>query len=63
MKNSVPKKYHDYLDVFSPTKVKYLPDHQLYDINIDSEEEKTPPFHLIYLLSQDKCKAIQIYQN
>ena len=22
MKNSVPKKYHNYLDVFSPTKVK-----------------------------------------
>ena len=54
MKNSIPKKYYDYLDVFSPIKVKQLPDHQLYNINIKLEEEKTPPFGPIYLLSQDE---------
>ena len=27
MKNTVPKKYHNYLDMFSPTEVMQLPDH------------------------------------
>ena len=61
VKNSVPKKYHNYMDVFSPTKVKHLPDHQLHDININLEEEKTPPFGAICSLSQDKCKALFKY--
>ena len=61
VKNSVPHKYHNYLDVFSPTKVMWLPDHQLYDIDIDLEEGKTPPFGPIYSLSQDEWKALFEY--
>lgn len=51
MKNSVPEKYHDYLDVFSPTEVMWLPDHWPYNINIKLEDRKTPPFGPIYSLS------------
>ena len=53
VKNSVPQKYQKYFDVFSPTEVMQLPDHRLYNINIDLEEGKTPPFSPIYSLSQE----------
>ena len=39
----------------------WLPDHWLYDININLEEGKTPPFGLIYSLSQDEQKALFEY--
>lgn len=61
MKKMVPKKYHNYLDMFSPTEVMQLPDHQPYNINIELEEGKTPPFSPIYSLSQDECKALFDY--
>ena len=61
VKEAVPTKYHDYLDVFSPDEVKRLPDHRPYDINIELEEGKTPPFGPIYSLSQDERKALFEY--
>ena len=61
VKKLVPEKYHDYLDIFSPDKVKRLPDHRPYDINIDLEDGKTPPFGPIYSLSQDERKALFEY--
>ena len=57
----VPTKYHAYLDVFSPTEVKKLPQHRSYDVNIDLEEGKTPPFGPIYSLSIDERKAVFDY--
>ena len=35
VKEAVPEKYHDFLDVFSPVKVKKLLEHWPYDINIE----------------------------
>ena len=61
VKKLVPEKYHDYLDVFSPTEVMRLPDHRPYDINIKLEDGKTPPFGPIYSLSQDEQKALFEY--
>ena len=61
VKEAVPEKYHNYLDVFSPSEVKKLPEHCSYDINIELEDGKTPPFGLIYSLSQDECKALFKY--
>ena len=43
------------------SQILWLPDHWLYDINIDLEEGKTPPFSPIYSLSQDKQKALFEY--
>lgn len=57
----VPEKYHEFLDIFSPDEVKWLPDHRPYDINIELEDGKTPPFGPIYSLSQDKQKALFEY--
>ena len=61
IKKLVPEKYHDYLDVFSPTEVKWLPDHCSYNVEIKLEEGKTPPFGPIYSLSTDECKALFDY--
>lgn len=61
VKKLVPSKYHKFIDVFSPTKVMQLPDHQLHDTNIDLEEGKTPPFGPIYSLSEDEQKALFEY--
>lgn len=50
----VPNKYHNYFDVFSPTEVDTLPPHRPYDIAIDLEEGKSPPFGPTYSLSQEE---------
>ena len=47
--------------MFSPDEVKRLPDHQPYNINIELEDGKTPPFGPIYSLSQDERKALFEY--
>lgn len=57
----VPPKYHSFLDVFSSVEVNRLPDHRPYDINIDIEEGKTPPFGPIYSLTMDKRTALSKY--
>ena len=61
VREAVPEKYHDFLDVFSPSEVKKLPEHRPYDINIKLEDGKTPPFGPIYSLSQDERKALFEY--
>jgi hypothetical protein len=49
----VPECYHNYLDVFSPIEVTKLPPHRPgFDIEIEIEEGKSPPFGPIYSLSE-----------
>ncbi|KAG5723598.1 hypothetical protein E4T56_gene18148 [Termitomyces sp. T112] len=55
------KEFHAYLDIFDLVKVKKLPDHWPYDIAIDIEDGKTPPFGPIYSLSQDEHTALFNY--
>ncbi|GLB42514.1 hypothetical protein LshimejAT787_1105290 [Lyophyllum shimeji] len=57
----VPEKYHSFLDVFDPVEVLKLPEHRPYDIAIDLEEGKTPPFGPIYSLAQDERQILFEY--
>lgn len=60
IKKIVPQAYHDLLAAFSKQKADSLPPHRPYDLSIDLEEGKTPPFGPIYSLSELELKA---YRN
>lgn len=48
----VLEKYHSYASVFSPVKVERLPPHRAdFDMSIELEDDKTPPFGPLYHLS------------
>ncbi|KAF5372651.1 hypothetical protein D9615_009824 [Tricholomella constricta] len=58
----VPSKYMSWADtVFSPTEVNHLPPHRPYDISIELDEGKTPPFGSIYRLNQEEQKYLSEY--
>ena len=56
----VPKEYHDFMDVFSKSRVQVLSEHRPYDLKIDLEEGTVPPSpgHL-YSLSALEQEALQ----
>ena len=58
LKEKVPSKYHDYLDVYSKTSADVLPPSREYDHAIDLEEGKNPPFGPIYPLSEKELKVL-----
>ena len=53
--------YHDFLDIFSQTDSHILPLHRPYDHKILLIEEKTPPWGLLYGISQDELKVLKKY--
>ena len=53
--------YHNLLDVFPQSDSDILPPHRLYDHKIPLIEEKTPPWGLLYSMSQDKLKILKKY--
>ena len=55
----VPSDYHDFTNVFSKTHACMLAPHQPYDLKIELEEGTSPPFGLIYSLSQSELKSLQ----
>jgi hypothetical protein len=55
----VPKKYHDFADVFSKQKANKLAPHRLYDLKIDIEEGAHLPLGPIYPLSQSELTVIR----
>ncbi|KAJ3500263.1 hypothetical protein NMY22_g19316 [Coprinellus aureogranulatus] len=58
----IPDKYMPWADsVFSTTAVDALPPHRPYDIAIELEEGKDPPFGPMYRLTQDEMKALSTY--
>ena len=58
----IPQKYMPWADsVFSPVEVNNLPPHRPYDISIEIEDGKTPPFGPLYRLSLDERKALFDY--
>lgn len=58
----IPSKYMPSASsVFSPTEVDSLPPHRPYNISINVEEGKTPPFGPLYCLSLDERKALFEY--
>ena len=56
----VPKEYHDFVDIFSKSRVQVLSEHQPYDLKIELEEGIVPlsPGHL-YSLSTLEQEALQ----
>lgn len=59
VKAKVPPIYHDYLAAFSKKKADTLPPHRPYDLSIDLEPGKTPPFGPLYSLSELELKALR----
>ena len=53
--------YHDFLNIFSRADSDGLPLHRPYDHKIPLIEEKTPPWGLLYAISQDKLKVLKKY--
>ena len=56
--STVPKDYHDFADVFSKSKASKLADHRPYDLKIILDEGTSPPYGLIYSLSQEELGAL-----
>jgi hypothetical protein len=58
--NTVPKEFHDMLDVFSKAKGEALPEHRSYDHKIDLIDEKNlPPLGPIYSTSPNESKVLK----
>ena len=53
-----PPDYHEFTDVFSKTHTSAPTLHRLYDFKIELEEGTSPPFGLIYSLSQSELKSL-----
>ena len=56
--SSVPKEYHDFVDVFSKAKAENLALHQPYDLKINLEEGTSPLIVPMYPLSQSKLEVL-----
>ncbi|QRV77130.1 Retrotransposable element Tf2 protein [Ceratobasidium sp. AG-Ba] len=57
--NQIPMEYHEFLTVFGEEEFKQLPPHREYDIPIDLEEGKTPPFGPIYSMTPAESEALK----
>lgn len=58
LKAIVPDQYHSHLAAFSTQKADTLPPHRPYDLSIELEEGKQPPFGPLYSLSELELKAL-----
>ena len=54
----VPPDYHEFTNIFSKTCTSAPALHQPYDLKIELEEGTSPPFGLIYSLSQSELKSL-----
>lgn len=64
LRKPFPQIYLDYAEtVLNPTKFEKLPEHHPFDINIELEEGKTPPFQCMYQLSEAEREAVSEYVN
>ena len=61
MKELVPERYHDFLDVFSKEKGESLPDHTDHDLRVNFIPDSTPPFGGIYRLASQEQSALKAY--
>src|SRR3979490_1896295 len=55
----IPKEYHDFSDVFSKARANTVALHWPYNLKIELEDGTSPPFSLIYSLSQSELKTLQ----
>ena len=56
--STVPKDYHDFVDIFSKSKAGKLADHQPYDHKITLDEGTSLSYGPIYSLSQEELAAL-----
>ena len=54
-------KYYDFLNAFFKADLDILPLHRLYDHKIPLIKEITPPWGLLYSISQDELKVLKKY--
>ena len=54
----IPPDYHEFTDIFSKTHASAPTPHWPYDLKIELEEGTSPPFGLIYSLSQSELKSL-----
>lgn len=57
----LPKKYSDFVDVFDKTKTNILSGHSRHDLAIEIEDNKVPPFGLVYDHSKLKLDILRKY--
>jgi hypothetical protein len=57
--SQLPIEFHDFADVFSKVKASVLPPHRPYDIKIELQPGKQPPFGPMYSLSRDEQKLLR----
>ena len=57
----LPTEYDNFLNVFSQADLDILPPHCPYNHKIPLMEEKTPPWGLLYTISQDELKVLKKY--
>lgn len=59
IRDSIPIPYRSFQDsVFNPREFDHLPPHRPYDVDIELEHDKTPPFGPLYRLSADERDAL-----
>src|SRR5882724_2147750 len=56
--STIPKDYHDFADICSKFKASKLADHQPYNLKITLDEGTSPPYGLIYSLSQEELATL-----
>jgi hypothetical protein len=61
LKSQLPEPYQDFADVFSEAKASNLPPHREFDLTIETEEGKDPPFGPLYPLSETELKVLRDY--
>jgi len=57
----LPDQYHDYLDLFRPSKAEKLAPRRTFDHAIDLKPDTQPPWGPIYPLSQKQLEALRKY--
>ena len=57
------KKYSDFANVFSKTNADILPEHSMYDLAIETEKGKIPPFGPVYNHSGIELQTLRDYIN
>ena len=61
LRRTVPKEYHDLIDVFSKRKADQLPQHRKYDHKIVLEGELKPGYCPLYRMSREELMAVKEY--
>ncbi|THH13139.1 hypothetical protein EW146_g7058 [Bondarzewia mesenterica] len=62
--NAIPRKYADYADtVFAPSEFDKLLPHRNFDMDIELEEGKSPPFGPLYQLTPLECEVLAEHIN